>query len=309
MRILVTGAAGFIGSNYVQHLLDTKDDVRVVSIDALTYAGNRTNLDAVSNDDRHKFVEADIRNADRMSTLVTDADHIVNFAAESHVDRSIDGTKPFVSTNLEGTRVLLDAALDTDIKSFLQVSTDEVYGEIYEGAFSEGDPLQPRNPYAATKAGADHLVRSYYTTYGLPVSITRSSNNYGPHQHPEKLIPKLISRARAGEPLPIYGDGSHVREWTYVTDNCRAIEKVRVDGATGEIYNVGSGVERTNLSVAESVVELTDASEELITFVKDRPGHDARYALDTEKIEALGWEPTVSFEEGLERTVAYYTDT
>lgn len=307
MRVLVTGAAGFIGSNYVRHLLDTTRDVKVVSVDALTYAGRLENLNPVRDDVRHTFVEGDIRDSSLMTDLVADVDQIVNFAAQSHVDRSIDRSEQFVSTNVDGTRTLLDAALDTDIQTFVQISTDEVYGEILDGTFSEDDSLDPRNPYAASKAAADHLAQSYRTTYNIPVVITRSSNNYGPHQHEEKLIPKFISRAERGQDLPLYGDGTNIREWTYVDDNCRAIERVRTDGTPGEIYNVGSSEERTNLSVAESILELVGASDDLITLVEDRPGHDARYALDTKKIRALGWSPKVSFETGLERTIEYHT--
>jgi dTDP-glucose 4,6-dehydratase len=306
MRVLVTGAAGFIGSNYVLHLLAATDDVEVVSLDLLTYAGNKTNLAPVLDDERHEFVNGDIREPETVRELMAETDYVVNFAAESHVDRSIEGSSPFVSTNVRGTQTLLDAALDADIECFLQISTDEVYGEILDGSFAEDDCLNPRNPYAATKASADHLTQSYYTTYELPIKIVRSSNNYGPRQHDEKLIPKLIKRARRGEHLPLYGDGTNVREWTYVTDNCRAIETVRTAGEVGEIYNIGSGEEKTNMAVAEMIIENLGADEELITFVEDRPGHDARYALDTGKIEALGWQPRISFAEGIERTIEYY---
>lgn len=306
MRVLVTGAAGFIGSNYVDHVLSTRTDVTVTSFDSLTYAGDKQNLADVLDSPRHQFVEGDIRDAELVRKLVADADTVVNFAAESHVDRAIEGSASFVSTNVDGTRTLLDAARDTELESFVQISTDEVYGEIHSGAFSEDDRLDPRNPYAATKAAADHLAQSYQTTYGIPVTITRTSNNYGPHQHKEKLIPKFLTRADRGESLPLYGDGSNVREWTYVTDNCRAIECVRRDGNAGEIYNIGSGEELTNLEVAEKIVEQVGASEDLVEFVEDRPGHDARYALETAKVGALGWEPVVSFEEGLSRTADYY---
>jgi dTDP-glucose 4,6-dehydratase len=307
MRVLVTGAAGFIGSNYVHHLLTASAGVEVVSLDALTYAGTKENLDGVFDDSRHEFVEGDVRDESLVGELVAGVDSIVHFAAESHVDRSIDTAAPFISTNIEGTRVLLDASRDTELDCFLQMSTDEVYGEIENGCFEETGPLDPRNPYAASKAGADHLAKSYHTTYDIPVKIVRSSNNFGPRQHQEKLIPKFIDRAIRGESLPLYGDGSNVREWTFVTDTCRAIETVREAGTIGEIYNVGSGAERTNLSVAKAILHQVGASEDLITFVEDRPGHDTRYALDTTKIESLGWEPTVSFQSGLERTIDHYT--
>lgn len=304
MRLLVTGGAGFIGSNYVRHVLE-ETSVEITTLDALTYAGDRANLDGVDTD-RHEFVEGDITDRELVDGLLADVDVVVNFAAESHVDRSIEGARPFVHSNVAGTQTLLDAALDHDVERFVQISTDEVYGEVLDGAFEESDPLEPRNPYAATKAAGDHLALAYHETHGLPVVVTRSSNNYGPRQHEEKLVPKLVRRAADGEALPIYGDGSNVREWTYVTDNCRAVDLVRAHGATGEIYNVGSGEERTNLEVARAVVDAVGASEDLIEFVEDRAGHDQRYALETEKIESLGWEPRYRFEEGLERTVDYY---
>jgi dTDP-glucose 4,6-dehydratase len=306
MRFLVTGGAGFIGSNYVRHVLDSTD-AEVTTLDALTYAGSRKNLADIDTP-RHRFIEGDIRNRELVSELVEDADMVVNFAAESHVDRSIDGADPFVSTNVSGTCALLDAAANTDLERFIQISTDEVYGQILEGEFKEGDKLEPRNPYAATKAGADLLAKSYYTTHDVPVIITRSSNNFGPRQHPEKLIPKLIQRASEGKSLPIYGDGSNVREWIYTEDNCHALEAVRKRGEIGEVYNIGSGEERTNLEVARSVIDAVGADENLIEFVEDRPGHDQRYALDCSKVESLGWQPEWTFEEGLERTVEYYLD-
>ncbi len=249
-------------------------------------------------------MEGDIRDRD----LVDDADAMVNFAAESHVDRSIEGSKPFVTTNVQGTQTLLDAARDADVDRFLQISTDEVYGQILDGTFSEDDPLEPRNPYSATKASADLLAKSFETTHDLPVLITRTCNNFGPRQHPEKLIPKFIQNAAAGETLPVYGDGSNVREWIYVEDNCRALDVVPRGGAVGEIYNIGSHAEKSNLEVTAAIMDAVGASDDLIEFVDDRPGHDQRYALETEKIEALGWEPRYSFEEGLERTVDYYLD-
>lgn len=304
MRILVTGGAGFIGSNYVHHVLQTTE-AEVTTLDSLTYAGDRANLAGVDGS-RHDFVEGSITDRALVSELVSKANTIVNVAAESHVDRSIQGAAPFVKTNVGGTQTLLDAVVEHDIDRFVQISTDEVYGEIEEGAFSEDDRLTPRNPYAATKAGADLLALSYHETHGVPVVITRSSNNYGPRQHEEKLIPKLIDRASKGQSLPIYGDGSNVREWTYVADNCRAVERVRRDGTTGEIYNIGSSNERTNLDVAREILDCVGAEEELIEFVEDRPGHDQRYALNTEKIRSIGWEPRWTFEAGLRRTVESY---
>lgn len=306
MRLLVTGGAGFIGSNYVHYLLQ-ETDTDVTTLDALTYAGDRSNLNGI-NDDRHKFVEGNITDRNLVDQLFQDIDVVVNFAAESHVDRSINGARAFVESNVAGTQTLLDAALENDIDRFVQISTDEVYGDIVDGKFSESDRLYPRNPYSATKAAADHLALSYYETHGLPVVITRSTNNYGPRQHEEKLIPKLIQRASAGEPLPIYGDGSNVREWTYVTDNCEGVDLVRKAGEVGEIYNIGSGEERTNLEVAHAVLEAVGADDSLIEFVQDRPGHDQRYALDSTKVRNLGWKPTHSFEEGLAKTVEFYIE-
>jgi len=306
MRILVTGGAGFIGSNFIHHVLDTHDDVEIVTLDALTYAGSRENLDGVLDDPRHTFVEGDICDRELVTDLLEDVDAVANFAAESHVDRSIEGAKPFVSTNVQGTQTLLDAATEIGIDRFLQVSTDEVYGQILDGKFSEQDPLNPRNPYAATKAGADLLALSYRTTHALPVLITRTCNNFGPRQHPEKLIPKFIRNAAAGEALPVYGDGSNVREWIYVEDNCHALDVVLREGKVGEIYNIGSHIEKTNLEVTEAILDAAGADENLIEFVEDRAGHDQRYALETEKIDALGWEPEYTFEEGLDLTVDYY---
>jgi dTDP-glucose 4,6-dehydratase len=306
MDVLVTGAAGFIGSNFVHHLLGEHNDVNVISLDALTYAGSKDRLADVLDDPRHEFVEGDVRDHELVSELMSDVNHVVHFAAESHVDRSIEDSSPFVQTNVGGTQVLLDAAVQSDIDRFLQVSTDEVYGQILEGEFSEHDELDPRNPYAATKAGADLLAMSYERTHDLPVLITRTCNNFGPRQHPEKLIPKFIQRAAAAENLPLYGDGSNVREWIYVEDNCRALNLVLQEGSSGEIYNVGSGIEMTNREVTEMILEVVGAPKELVSYVEDRPGHDKRYALETSKIKTLGWEPTWSFEEGLRRTTSYY---
>lgn len=305
MRVLVTGGAGFIGSNFVRHVL-RDEDWEVTTLDALTYAGSKENLRGTLDSPRHTFVEGDIRDRELVEELLTTADGIVNFAAESHVDRSIEGAKPFVDTNVQGTQTLLDAACNTDLERFVQISTDEVYGEIEAGEFSEDDRLDPQNPYAATKSGADHLVNSYHETYGLPTLVTRASNNFGPRQHPEKLIPKLITRAHAGETLPLYGDGSNVREWIYVEDTCRAIRTVFDRGETGEIYNIGSGNEYTNLQIAKQIVESTGATEGLIEFVPDRPGHDVRYALDSQKSRKLGWEPQWQFQDALEATVDFY---
>lgn len=305
MHILVTGGAGFIGSNFVHHLLNETNH-GVTTLDALTYAGNRANLSGADSDSRHRFIEGDIRDRGSVTDLVGDADIIVNFAAESHVDRSIEDAEPFVSTNIHGTQVLLDAARAEGVQRFVQISTDEVYGQILEGSFSESDPLSPRNPYSATKAGADHLALSYHTTHDLPVIVTRACNNYGPRQHPEKLIPKFITRANAGDSLPLYGDGSNVREWLYVRDHCRAIQTVIESGDPGEIYNIGGGAELSNREVTNAILDTVGASDELVEFVEDRPGHDQRYSLDASKLRGLGWEPNWSFKEGLEETAKFY---
>jgi dTDP-glucose 4,6-dehydratase len=302
MKVLVTGGAGFIGSHFVDHLLNTTDH-SVITLDLLTYAGSKENLSDALSHPRHRFVEGDIRDSELVGDLVSEVDAIVNFAAESHVDRSIEGAEPFVSTNVKGTQVLLDAALEYGVDQFLQISTDEVYGEKIEGRSTEDDVLEPRNPYSATKAGADLLVQSYCTTHDLPGIITRSSNNFGPRQHSEKLIPKLISRAANGDSLPIYGDGTQIREWTFVKDNCRALRLVLEEGYVGEIYNIGSGCNLQNIEIAQKVIEAVNASEDQIEFVDDRPGHDCRYALDSSKISKLGWVQETTFEEGLQKTI------
>jgi dTDP-glucose 4,6-dehydratase len=306
MELLVTGAAGFIGSNFVTHIV-TNTSHTVTSLDALTYAGSLENLAEVDEHPNHRFIEGNICNPDLVTDLVDSADVVVNFAAESHVDRSIDGSQSFVRTNVLGTQTLLEAAKEVGVDQFLQISTDEVYGEIVDGEFDEDDSLSPRNPYAATKAGADLLAQSNYVTHDVPVIITRSSNNYGPRQHSEKLIPKVIQRAKAGEQIPVYGDGTNVREWTYVDDNVDAIETVLEEGEDGEIYNVGSGTELQNIELVKSILDSLDASEDLIDFVDDRPGHDQRYALDSTKVETLGWTPETPFEQGLEKTIEYYS--
>lgn len=306
MKLLVTGGAGFIGSNFVEYVVEETDHA-VITLDLLTYSGSRSNLAMIKDDPQHRFVEGDIRDEEIVNKLASQTDVIVNFAAESHVDKSIEGSTKFVSTNVQGTRVLLDAALEYDHERFLQVSTDEVYGEAIEGQFTEEDKLNPRNPYAATKAAADHLVKSYHETHDLPTLITRSSNNFGPRQHHEKLIPKFIKRAKAGKSLPLYGDGQQVREWTYVSDNCRAIVEVMESGAVGEVYNIGSGTELSNIEVTRTILDKLDKSEELIEFVEDRPGHDRRYALNCKRVQTLGWEPQISFEEGIIRTINHYS--
>ncbi|GAB3753959.1 dTDP-glucose 4,6-dehydratase [Lysobacter olei] len=325
---LVTGGAGFIGGNFVLEAVQA--GVNVVNLDALTYAGNLDTLAAIANDPLHVFVHGDIGGGALVERLLAEhrPDAVINFAAESHVDRSIDGPAAFVQTNVVGTLSLLEKTRDywksldapaRDAFRFLHVSTDEVYGTLGEtGKFTETTPYAPNSPYSASKAASDHLVRAFHHTYGLPVLTTNCSNNYGPYQFPEKLIPLVIAKALAGEPLPVYGDGLNVRDWLYVGDHCAAIRRVLEAGRIGETYNVGGDAERTNITVVKTICALLDARrpladgrarESLITYVKDRPGHDRRYAIDASKLQSeLGWAPSVTFEEGIARTVDWYLD-
>ena len=303
MRLLVCGGAGFIGSNFVrQRVREHGDDVRV--LDKLTYAGRRENLADLP---EVELVVAGIEDADAVGGALEDVDTVVNFAAETHVDRSIAEPDAFVRTHAVGTWVLLEAARAAGVR-YLQVSTDEVYGSIDEGSFTEASPLAPSSPYSATKAGADLLVSSYFHTFGTETVICRGSNNYGPYQYPEKLIPLMVLNALHGDALPVYGDGLQVRNWIYVEDFCRGIGHVLAHGRPGETYNVGGPDESTNLEVVRRILELTGRDESLIAYVTDRPGHDRRYSLGSEKARALGWEARVGFDEGLERTVAWYRD-
>ncbi|MFN0124576.1 MAG: dTDP-glucose 4,6-dehydratase [Blastocatellia bacterium] len=318
-RILVTGGAGFIGSNYVRLMLGQRDDVFIVNLDALTYAGNRDNVREFDGRANYRFVHGDICDRDLVASLLRehDIEAIVHFAAESHVDRSIAGAEAFARTNVGGTLSMLEAARQHGVKKFLQIGTDEVYGSLgAEGFFTEDTPYHPNNPYSATKAGADLLALSFQRTYGLPVVITRTSNNYGPYQFPEKLIPLMITNAVSGKPLPVYGDGQNVRDWIFVEDNCRALEMVLNHGQVGEVYNIGSDNERKNIEIVHLICDAVDSNlglageasaRRLITYVQDRLGHDRRYATDCAKIRReLGWQATVSFEEGMQRTVDWY---
>jgi dTDP-glucose 4,6-dehydratase len=307
-RVLVTGGAGFIGGNFVQFLLHEDAGVQVVVLDKLTYAGNLENLEPVRADPRFQFVHGDIADPGVVREVMQRCDLVYNFAAESHVDRSLQDAGDVVWTNVRGTQVLLDAARELGITRYVQVSTDEVYGSCKTGRFAEDAPLHPSNPYSACKAAGDLLVQAYVRTWGISAVITRSSNNYGPYQHPEKLIPLHVTNALEGKPLPIYADGSNVRDWLHVEDNCRAIELVGRRGAAGEVYNIAGGSERTNLWIVDRVVELTGCSPDLKQFVRDRPGHDFRYAIDDTKVRSLGWAPRWSVEEGLRHTVAWYRD-
>ncbi|NMM54261.1 dTDP-glucose 4,6-dehydratase [Paenibacillus aquistagni] len=311
MKLLVTGGAGFIGSNFVLYMLKKYPDYQIVNVDSLTYAGNLENLKSIENNPNHVFVKADILDAAKMDELIGQGvDVVVNFAAESHVDRSIMEPDVFVQTNVLGTQVLLDSAKKHGVSKFVQISTDEVYGTLgATGLFSEITPLAPNSPYSASKAGGDLLVRAYHETFGLSVNITRCSNNYGPYQFPEKLIPLMISKGLADEMLPIYGDGLNIRDWLYVEDHCSAIDLVIHKGISGEVYNIGGNNERTNIQIVETILEALDKPKSLITYVADRPGHDRRYAIDATKIRnELGWQPKYNFETGIQKTIAWYLE-
>ncbi|MDD3158342.1 dTDP-glucose 4,6-dehydratase [Anaeromusa sp.] len=308
--VLITGGAGFIGSNFVHHMRKTHPEYRLLNVDCLTYAGNLKNLQDLEDDAQHLFCKADIADAKAMAEIFNthDVDYVVNFAAESHVDRSIENPMVFLQTNVMGTQVLLDLARKHNVKKYLQVSTDEVYGTLGKtGYFTEETPLAPNSPYSASKAGADCMVRAYYETFGLPVNITRCSNNYGPYHFPEKLIPLMITNALEDKELPVYGDGLNVRDWLHVADHCRGIDAVLHQAQAGEVYNIGGHNEKTNLEIVKTVLRLLDKPEDRIRFVKDRLGHDRRYAIDASKIERdLGWRPLYTFEQGIEETVAWY---
>ncbi|TMF16813.1 MAG: dTDP-glucose 4,6-dehydratase [Chloroflexi bacterium] len=307
-RLLVAGAAGFIGSNFVRHLRRTRPDVEITVLDKLTYAGNLANLAELDGQPGYRFVHGDICDEKLVDSLAAETDAIVNFAAETHVDRSLMDPFAFVETDVRGTAVLCEAARKHGHEVFLLISTDEVYGDVREGRSTETDPLKPRSPYSASKAGGEHIAQAYAESFGLPLLVTRGSNNYGPHQYPEKLIPVLITNAIDDRPLPLYNDGSAVRDYVFVEDHCRAIDQVLHDAPVGNVYNIGTGVETSGLQVAEAVLAIMGKPKSLIEFVADRPGHDYRYALDISRITALGWEPQVELGEGLERTVRWYVD-
>ena len=308
MRIVVTGGAGFIGSNFVRFVLREHSEDDVVVLDKLTYAGNLENLEDVAGDPRYTFVRGDICDPVIVAATLDGAGAVVNFAAETHVDRSISGPQDFIRTDVLGTHTLLEAVRSLGVARYLQVSTDEVYGSIDAGSFTEESPLGPSSPYSASKASADLLVLSYVTTYDTPALITRSSNNYGPNQYPEKIVPLFITNAVDGAPLPVYGDGRNVRDWLYVEDNCAAVDLALRAGETGQVYNIGGGHEVDNLTLTRRILELVGADPGLIRFVADRPGHDRRYSVDCEKLRGLGWAPATSFDDGLARTVAWYLE-
>jgi dTDP-glucose 4,6-dehydratase len=306
VKILVTGGAGFIGSNFVRHVLTTHPDDSVVNLDKLTYAGNPQNLSDLAGEPRYRFVQGDICDEALVRDLMAGADAVVHFAAETHVDRSNAGADEFLRTNVTGTFTLLEAARERKIGRFVAIGTDEVYGSVTRGASRELDPLNPSNPYSASKAAADLLARAYWTTHRLPVVVTRSSNNFGPYQYPEKVIPLFVTNALEGKPLPLYGDGKNVRDWLYVIDNCAAVDLVLRKGKDGEIYNIGGSNEVENIVLTRQILRLTGKPETLITPVSDRPGHDRRYALDSGKVHALGWKPAHPFPAALEKTVEWY---
>lgn len=305
MRYLITGGAGFIGSNFIRFLLKKEPDAEIVNIDKLSYAGNLENLKDVSNDKRYSFVQADICDQKAVEEAAEGCDVIINFAAESHVDRSINEPGSFIRTDIFGTFTLLEAARKNGA-GFVQISTDEVYGSIDQGSFFEFSMLNPSSPYSSSKAGADLLALAYFRTYGVPVVVTRSTNNFGPNQHPEKLIPLFITNALENKPLPIYGDGSQIRDWIYVVDNCNAIYTVMKEGRSGEIYNIGAGNEYTNLEVTNMILKELRKPASLIQFVKDRPGHDKRYSIDCSKLLSLGWQPKYDFEKALKEAIKWY---
>lgn len=308
MKLLVTGGAGFIGSCFVRHILNKYPEYKVINIDALTYAGNVENLNDVKNNPNYQFVHGDICDKNLIRDLVSQVDTVVNFAAESHVDRSITGPEIFIDTNVKGTLNLLQASRQVGIERYLQVSTDEVYGSLGKtGYFTETTPLAPNSPYSASKASADMLVRAYFETYGTPVLTTRCSNNYGPYQYPEKLIPFFISQLLKGEKVPVYGDGLNVRDWLYVYDHCAAIDTVLHKGKVGEVYNIGGHNEKTNMEITRIILEAMGKDENSIRYVEDRLGHDRRYAIDNTKIQTeLGWMPSLTFEEGIKLTINWY---
>lgn len=307
-KLLVTGGAGFIGSCFVRHILSKYQDYKVINIDSLTYAGNIENLDDIKENPNYTFVKGNICDKKLVQELISQVDWVVNFAAESHVDRSITGPEIFIETNVQGTLNLLQASKEIGVEKYLQVSTDEVYGSLGKtGYFTETTPLAPNSPYSASKASADMLVRAYFETYGLPVLTTRCSNNYGPYQYPEKLIPFFISKLLRGEKVPVYGDGLNVRDWLYVYDHCEAIDVVLHKGEIGEVYNIGGHNEKTNMEITKLILSEMGQNESSIEYVQDRLGHDRRYAIDNKKIQTqLGWKPSLTFEEGIKLTINWY---
>lgn len=306
MKYFVTGGAGFIGSNFIKFLLKTDKSIKIINYDKLTYAGNLENLAEIENDSRYSFIKGDITDASLVDKSMSGSNIVVNFAAETHVDRSIGDPADFIKTDVEGAYVLLESAKKHHVKKFIQISTDEVYGSIEKGSFNEESPLNPTNPYSASKSGADRLAFSYWATYKLPVIITRASNNYGPNQYPEKIIPLFVTNALEGKELPLYGDGMNVRDWLYVEDHCQALVFLIEKGKHGEVYNIGGGNEITNRELTEKILSILDKPASLIKKVKDRMGHDKRYSLDCGKLLNLGWKQKTNFHQGIEKTVGWY---
>ncbi len=306
MKLFITGGAGFIGSNFIRYILQKYPKYKIINYDKLTYAGNLDNLRDIEKDPRYKFIKGDICDYKLVSKHTKGVDAIINFAAETHVDRSILNADQFIQTAVNGTFSLLEASRLHNIKKFIHISTDEVYGSILKGSFTENSPLQPNSPYSAAKASSDLLVRSYFITYGLPAIITRCSNNYGPYQYPEKIIPLFVTNAMDNISLPLYGDGKNVRDWLYVLDHCRGIDIVLHKGKNGEVYNIGGGVEMTNIELTKTVLKIMGKPQSLIKKVADRPGHDRRYSIDCSKIEKLGYKPMYSFDKALKETIEWY---
>ncbi|MDH7603050.1 MAG: dTDP-glucose 4,6-dehydratase [Armatimonadota bacterium] len=307
-NLLVTGGAGFIGSNFVRYMLRKHSDLKITVLDALTYAGHTENLEDVWNDPRFRFIKGDIRNAQDVEEPIREADLVVNFAAESHVDRSICDPEAFITTDILGVYTLMEACRRNPVELFVQISTDEVYGDIESGFAKETDPVSPNSPYSASKAGGELLARAYWRTYGVPVVITRGSNTYGPYQQPEKLIPLFVTNALEDKPLPVYGDGMQIRDWLHVLDHCSGIETVMLKGKPGEIYNIGGDNLRPNIEIVKIILEVTGKDESLIRYVEDRPGHDRRYALDSSKLLALGWRREHDFDTGIRETIRWYME-
>jgi dTDP-glucose 4,6-dehydratase len=306
MKLLITGGAGFIGSNFIRHILKKYPDYKIINLDKLTYCGNLENLKDIENNSNYSFVKGDICDKEIVDKLVSQVDVIIHFAAETHVDRSITDAITFIETDVIGTFTLLEAARKHNVKKFIQISTDEVYGEIKEGSFKETDELKPRNPYSAAKAAADRLAYSFFATYKLPVIITRSSNNYGPYQYPEKVIPLFVTNLLEGKKVPLYGDGLNIRDWLFVDDNCEAIDFILHNGKLGEVYNVAGKSEVTNLELTKFILKELGKDESFIEHVKDRPGHDKRYSLNINKVQQLGWQPKHNFQEAMKQTIQWY---
>ncbi|MBU1007453.1 MAG: dTDP-glucose 4,6-dehydratase [Candidatus Omnitrophica bacterium] len=308
MRLLITGGCGFIGSNFIRYMLEKHPSYKIINLDKLTYCGRRENLKDIEKNRRYKFIKGDICDQKLVDRLMKGCDAVLNLAAESHVDRSINNAFDFIRTNVHGTQVLLDAAKKNKLKRFLQISTDETYGSVQKGSFKETSLLHPNSPYAASKAAGDHLALAYYTTFKVPAIVTRSSNNFGPYQFPEKVIPLFITNLLENKKIPLYGDGMNVRDWLYVMDNCGAIDVVLHKGRPGEIYNIGGGYELPNIKLTRAILKLLGKTYSMIKYVPDRLGHDRRYSLDSAKIKRLGWKPKKDFDTAIEETIAWYVD-